>query len=83
MTVAGYLTVAILAAAVLAFAIFTLLVSWVVRQTTEPPLRVVVVRNTQGEIIGSGQARFRPPDVLPDETRLPPPPGLEGSPAAK
>jgi signal transduction histidine kinase len=70
-------------ASVLAFAIFTLLASWVVRQTTEPPLREVVVRNTQGEIIGSGQARFRPPDVLPDETRLPPPPGLEHVPYGK
>ena len=63
-------------ASVVAFAVFTLLVSWVVRQTTEPPLRAVVVRNTQGEIIGSGQARYRPADVLPDEAR-PPLPGLE------
>jgi signal transduction histidine kinase len=63
-------------AAVLAFAIFTLLVSWVVRQTTEPPLRAVVVRNPQGDVIGSGQARFRPADMLPDEDR-PPLPGLE------
>jgi signal transduction histidine kinase len=69
-------------ASVLAFAVFTLLVSWVVRLTTEPPLRAVVIRNTQGEIIGSGQARFRPADVLPDETR-PPPPGLEHVPYGK
>ena len=69
-------------ASVLAFAVFTLLVSWVVRVTTEPPLRAVVIRNTQGEIIGSGQARFRPADVLPDETR-PPPPGLEHVPYGK
>ena len=69
-------------ASVVAFAIFTLLVSWVVRQTTEPPLRVVVVRNTEGEIIGSGQARYRPADVLPDEAR-PPMPGLEHVPYGK
>lgn len=67
---------------VVAFAIFTLLASWVVRQTTEPPLRAVVVRNTQGEIIGSGQARIRPADVLPDEAR-PPLPGLEHVPYGK
>ena len=70
-------------ASVMAFAIFTLLASWVVRQTTEPPLRELVVRNSQGEIIGSGQARFRPPDVLPDENRPPPPPGLEYMPYGK
>jgi len=58
-------------ASVLAFAIFTLLVSWVVRQTTEPPLRAVIVRDPQGEVIGSGQARYRPADVLPDEVRAP------------
>ena len=69
-------------ASVVAFAIFTLLVSWVVRQTTEPPLRAVVVRNTQGEIIGSGQARIRPADVLPDEDR-PPLSGLEHVPYGK
>ena len=69
-------------AAVLAFAIFTLLVSWVVRQTTEPPLRVVVVRNTEGDIVGSGQARYRPADMLPDEVRSPVP-GLEHVPYGK
>jgi signal transduction histidine kinase len=69
-------------ASIVAFAIFTLLVSWVVRQTTEPPLRVVVVRNTQGEIIGSGQARYRPADMLPDEARTPLP-GLEHVPYGK
>ena len=69
-------------AAVLAFAIFTLLVSWVVRQTTEPPLRAVIVRDPQGEVIGSGQARYRPADVLPDEVRAPIP-GLEHVPYGK
>ena len=69
-------------ASVLAFAIFTLLVSWVVRQTTEPPLRAVVVRDPQGEVIGSGQARYRPADVLPDEVRAPIP-GLEHVPYGK
>lgn len=69
-------------ASVLAFAIFTLLVSWVVRQTTEPPLRAVIVRDPQGEIIGSGQARYRPADVLPDEVRAPIP-GLEHVPYGK
>ena len=43
-------------ASVVAFAIFTLLVSWVVRQTTEPPLRVVVVRNTEGALSPGGCA---------------------------
>ena len=69
-------------ASVLAFAIFTLLVSWVVRQTTEPPLRAVIVRDPQGEVIGSGQARYRPADVLPDEVRAPIP-GLEHVPYGK
>ncbi|MEY4074396.1 MAG: sensor histidine kinase [Betaproteobacteria bacterium] len=69
-------------ASVLAFAVFTLLVSWVVRQTTEPPLRAVIVRDPQGEVIGSGQARYRPADVLPDEVRAPIP-GLEHVPYGK
>lgn len=69
-------------ASVLAFAVFTLLVSWVVRQTTEPPLRAVIVRDPQGEVIGSGQARYRPADVLPDEVRTPIP-GLEHVPYGK
>lgn len=44
-------------AVVLAVAVLTLLVGWVWRMTTEPPLREVVVRNASGEIIGNGHAR--------------------------
>jgi signal transduction histidine kinase len=48
-------------AVVLAVAVLTLLVGWAWRQTTEPPLREVVLRNEVGEIIGTGQARQRRP----------------------
>jgi signal transduction histidine kinase len=70
-------------ASVLTVAVFTLLASWVVRITTEPPLREVVVRNPAGEIIGKGQARIRPPDGLPEERRPLPPPGMENMPYGK
>jgi signal transduction histidine kinase len=46
-------------AVVLAVAVLTLLVGWAWRQTTEPPLREVVVRNESGEVIGNGYARLR------------------------
>ncbi|MFM2252541.1 MAG: hypothetical protein RJB68_878 [Pseudomonadota bacterium] len=63
-------------AVVLTVVVLTLLVGWVWRMTSEPPLREVVVRNEFGEVIGNGRARLsRPPPVpglsLGDQ---PPPP---------
>lgn len=59
-------------AVVLAVAVLTLLVGWAWRMTAEPPLREVVVRNAQGEVIGAGHMRpGRRPDV--DTTSAPPP----------
>jgi signal transduction histidine kinase len=50
-------------AIVLAVGVLTLLVGYAWRMATEPPLRVVVVRNAVGQIIGIGQARIgRPPE---------------------
>ena len=63
-------------AVVLVVALLTLIAGWVMRMTAEPPLREVVVRNLQGEVIGKGQARFRAPDSLPIEAPDPQPPGL-------
>ena len=54
-------------AVVLAVAVLTLLTGWVMRMTAEPPLREVLVRNAQGDLIGQGKARLRPPDGLPVE----------------
>lgn len=48
-------------AVVLAVAVLTLLVGYAWRMTVEPPLRVVVVRNAAGQIIGIGQARMGRP----------------------
>jgi len=45
-------------AVVLAVAVLTLLTGWVMRMTAEPPLREVLVRNAQGELIGQGKARL-------------------------
>lgn len=45
-------------AVVLAVAVLTLLVGWAWRMASEPPLREVVVRNAQGDVIGSGRARM-------------------------
>jgi signal transduction histidine kinase len=70
-------------ATVLTVALFTLLASWMVRLTTEPPLREVVVRSPAGEIVGQGMARIRPPDGLPEERRPLPPPGMENMPYGK
>jgi signal transduction histidine kinase len=51
-------------AVVLTVMVLTLLVGWVWRMTSEPPLREVVVRNEFGEVIGTGRARLsRPPPV--------------------
>ena len=44
-------------AVVLAVAVLTFLVGVAWRMAAEPPLREVVVRNIQGEVIGSGSAR--------------------------
>lgn len=63
-------------AVVLAVALLTLLAGWVMRITAEPPLRHVVVRNTEGEVVGEGQARLRPPDGLPVEAPPLPPPDM-------
>jgi hypothetical protein len=49
-------------AVVLAVATLSLLVGMVWRMAAEPPLREVVVRNPQGEVIGSGSARVQRPD---------------------
>ena len=54
-------------AVVLTVAVLTLLAGWVMRMTAEPPLREVLVRNAQGELVGQGKARLRPPDGLPVE----------------
>ena len=45
-------------AVVLAVAILTFLVGWAWRTTAEAPLREVIARNAQGEIVGQGIARF-------------------------
>jgi signal transduction histidine kinase len=59
-------------AVVLAVAVLTLLVGWAWRMTAEPPLREVVVRNAQGEVIGAGHMRLgRRPDA--DTTSATPP----------
>ena len=51
-------------AVVLTVMVLTVLVGWVWRMTSEPPLREVVVRNEFGEVIGNGRARLsRPPPV--------------------
>ena len=43
-------------AVVLAVAVLTFLVGMAWRMAADPPLREVVVRNAQGEIIGTGKA---------------------------
>jgi signal transduction histidine kinase len=52
-------------AVVLAVAVLTLMVGWAWRATTEPPLREVVVRNGEGQVIGQGHMRLggRPPNM--------------------
>ena len=52
-------------AVVLAVAVLTLLVGWAWRATTEPPLREVVVRNGDGQVIGKGHMRLggHPPNM--------------------
>ncbi len=50
-------------AVVLAVGVLTFLVGVAWRMAAEPPLREVVVRNIQGEVIGSGSARALRPGV--------------------
>ena len=79
---ARHLYVRIWLAVVFAVALLTLLASWVVRLTTEPPLREVVVRAESGVVIGQGKARLRPPDGLPEERKAVVP-GMENQPLGK
>lgn len=51
-------------AVVLAVATLSLLVGMVWRMAAEPPLREVVVRNTQGDVIGGGSAHALRPGLL-------------------
>ena len=51
-------------AVVLALAVLTFLVGMAWRMAAEPPLREVVVRNTQGEVIGSGSAHAMRPGTF-------------------
>ncbi|PIT71320.1 sensor histidine kinase KdpD [Limnohabitans sp. B9-3] len=72
-------------AVVLAVAMLTLLAGWIMRVTAEPPLRDVMVRNVDGDLVGQGQARLRPPDGFPLEAPpptapdMPHPPGHYGT----
>ena len=59
------LYVRIWAAVVLAVAVLTFLVGVAWRMNAEPPLREVVVRNSQGEVIGQGSARRMHPPPSP------------------
>ena len=58
------LYVRIWAAVVLAVAVLTFLVGVAWRMNAEPPLREVVVRNPQGDVIGRGSARRMHPPPL-------------------
>jgi hypothetical protein len=59
-------------AVVLALAMLTLLVGVAWRMAAEPPLREVVVRNSQGEVIGSGSPHALRPRVFQKEDRYEP-----------
>jgi signal transduction histidine kinase len=67
-------------AVVLAVALLTLLSGWILRVTADPPLREVVVRNVEGEVVGKGLARIRNPDGLPIEAPQPQPPDMSHPP---
>jgi signal transduction histidine kinase len=67
------LYVRIWAAVVLAVAVLTFLVGMAWRMNAEPPLREVVVRNPQGEVIGHGSARRMHPPPGPGEDHKHPP----------
>ena len=61
-------------------AVLTLLVGFAWRMAVEPPLREVVVRDAQGQIIGSGQRRPGPPPWARGAERATLPPlGSEGA----
>ncbi|MEY2860380.1 MAG: hypothetical protein RL392_838 [Pseudomonadota bacterium] len=70
-------------AVVLAVAVLTLMVGWAWRATTEPPLREVVVRNGEGQVIGQGHMRLgsRPPNMRGPHDRAPHAKGAPYSPA--
>ena len=67
------LYVRIWAAVVLAVAVLTFLVGMAWRMNAEPPLREVVVRNPQGDVIGHGSARRMHPPPGPGEAYKHPP----------
>ncbi len=72
------LYVRIWAAVVLAVAVLTFLVGVAWRMNAEPPLREVVVRNPQGDVIGHGRARrMHPPPLVPGEDPNSPPRGAQ------
>lgn len=54
-------------------AVLTLLVGFAWRMASEPPLREVVVRNAQGDVIGSGQRHPGPPPWVRDRAPRPQP----------
>ena len=60
-------------AVLLAVAVLSLLVGWAWRMAAEPPLREVVVRNAQGEVIGNGKVRLGRNHGAPGWARLAPP----------
>jgi len=65
-------------AVVLAVAVLTLLVGWAWHMAAEPPLRIVVLRNAAGQVIGSGQVHLGRGGPPPNEdaARTAPPPAL-------
>lgn len=66
-------------AVVMAVAVLTLLVGWAWRMAADPPLRDMVVRNQDGEVIGHGQSR-RAMGGPPGANRLPHLPGMAPEP---
>ena len=58
-------------------AVLTLLVGFAWRMAVEPPLREVVVRDAQGQVIGSGQRRPGPPPWMRGADRPLPSEGAE------
>jgi signal transduction histidine kinase len=49
---------------VLAVVVLTMLVGWAWRMAADPPLREMVVRNAQGEVIGNGHSRRMHPRAM-------------------